>query len=99
MDIAHDLTLLYAGWPAQAVVWIPRSGQGCTGRAIFDAPGTTILGAEIVAADAMLHYPTASFPAVRRGDRFVIGSQDWVAREDAQPSQDSAESSVPLERA
>ena len=99
MNPSNDLAIVYAGWPAQDVRWLPRSGQGGTGRAIFNEPGTTILGPDVVALDASLQYPTATFPGVRRGDRFVIDGHTWIARENAQPTQDGLEASIPLERA
>jgi len=99
MNPSNDIAIMYAGWPAVGVVWIPRSGQGGTGRAIFNAPGSTILGPDVVALDATLQYPVGSFPGVRRGDRFVIDGATWVARETAEPLQDGLEATVALERA
>lgn len=99
MNLSNDIAILYAGWPAQSVVWIPRNGQGATGRAIFNEPGTTILGPDVVSIDATLQYPAGVFPNVRRGDRFVIDGHTWIAREPAQPAQDGLEATVSLERA
>lgn len=99
MDIANDLKLLYAGWPATSVLWLPKTGQGGSGRAIFDQPGTVILGGDILATDCALRYPASTFPNVRQGDAFIVDGITYIARENAQPSIDGLEHTVPLARA
>lgn len=99
MNLANDLTIIYSGWPATGVLWIPKSGQGKTGRAILDQPGTYISGGDIIATDFGLRYPADTFPGVRQGDRFIVEGITYTARENAQPTQDGLEHTVPLARA
>lgn len=99
MDSRNDLSLLYAGWPAETVLWLPRSGQGDTGRAILNQPGAVVFDGEAQMTDASLQYPTSSFPTVRQGDRFVINGVTWSASAAALASQDGEESVVAIVRA
>lgn len=99
MDTRNDLTLVYAGWPAQDVTWIPRNGTGATKRAIFNEPGAALFDDAVQLTDASLQYPTASFPNVRQGDRFVVDGHTWITRAGATRLQDGGESIVPIARA
>lgn len=98
MDLRNDLTLLYAAWPATSVMWLPKAGQGKNGRAIFDQPGSIILGGDILATDCGLRYPASTFPSVRQGDTFIVDGITYTARENAQPTLDGLEYTVPLAR-
>lgn len=99
MNPSNDIAIMYAGWPAQSVVWVPRSGQGGTGRAIFNAPGAELFDGEVRLTDASVQYPSSSFPGVRQGDRFIIDGQTWTVTAAALPSQDGSESVAPIARA
>lgn len=100
MNLAADLAMFYADFPAVDVTYTPTTGTGHAGRAIFDQPGMTIIGGEVLATDYSLRYPAATFPAVKRGDVFAIGGVSYTARENAQPaSVDGLEHIVPLAKA
>jgi len=99
MDTTNDLRIMYSGWPAQGVLWIPRTGQGGTNRAIFNEPGTVLFDGQAQFTDASLQYPTENFPDVRQGDRFVVDAHTWIARENASKLTDGSESIVMLGRA
>ena len=99
MDSSNDLTIVYASWPAQDVMWSPRSGAGDTQRAIFNEPGAALFDDAVQLTDASLQYPTASFPNVRQGDRFVVDGHTWIASAGATRLQDGRESIVPIAKA
>jgi len=99
MNPSNDIAILYAGWPAQSVVWIPRNGQGRTRRAIFNQPGADIFDGVVQLTDASLQYPSDSFPNVRQGDRFIVDGHTWIASAPALPSRDGSESVVPVAKA
>jgi len=99
MNPSNDIAILYAGWPAQSVVWIPRNGQGATGRAIFNEPGATAFDEALQFTDASLQYPTVTFPNVAQGDRFIIDGHTWIASASAMRQLDSAESLVTITKA
>lgn len=95
MDL-NDSALFYADF-AVPVTHQPLVGNWSTATALFDQPGTTIIGGEILATDYSLRFPVATFPAVKRGDKFLIGSTTYTARENAQPASiDGLELIVPL---
>jgi hypothetical protein len=97
MDLT-DLAPFYADF-AVTVTHTPLVGSPASGSALFDQPGTTIIGGEILATDYSLRYPTATFQAVTRGDSFSIGAATYTARESAQPATiDGLEQIVPLAR-
>ena len=99
MNTGNDLTLVYAGWPAQDVTWIPRTGMGGAQRAIFNEPGAALFDDAVQLTDASLQFPTASFPNVRQGDRFVVDGHTWIASAGATRLQDGGESIVPIAKA
>ena len=100
MDIHSDIAaLFYADFGVQAVHTPAGGGATTTALAILDQPGTEIVGGEILATDYTLRFPAASFPAVKRGDTFVIDGTTYSAREAAQPLLDGGEHIVPLARA
>lgn len=96
MDFTPDLPALYADFGVTAAHTPAGGGSTTTARAILDQPGTTVIGGEILATDCTLRYPTASFPAIKRGDSIVIGGTTYTARESAQPLLDGLEHIVPL---
>lgn len=98
MNLSNDLSILYAAWPAATVLWLPRNGQGDTGRAILNQPGALVFGGSVQITEASLQYPTSSFSSVRQGDQFVVGGVTWSASAPAIPSQDGDESVVPIVR-
>ena len=63
--------------------------------------GNVLLGATVAVqlTDASLQYPTASFPNVRQGDRFVVDGHTWIASAGATRLQDGGESIVPIAKA
>lgn len=97
MDLS-DLAPFYADF-AVTVTHTPLVGSPVTALAIFDQPGTTLIGGEILATDYSLRYPVTTFQAVKRGDAFSIGGATYSARESAQPASiDGLEHIVPLAR-
>lgn len=99
MNPAADLALFYVDFPAVDVSYTPLAGTASVGRAIFDQPGMTLIGGEVLATDYSLRYPATTFPNVKRGDAFGIGGVNYTARENAQPLIDGAEHTVPLAKA
>lgn len=99
MDFAADLKLFYDGFAIDATHTSAAGGASRTGKAIFDQPGTALIGGDVLATDYSLRYPAATFPAVKRGDTFRINGATYTARETAQPAVvDGLEHIVPLER-
>lgn len=97
MDL-NDVSLFYADLAAR-VIHQPLAGNPRQGDALFDQPGTTIIGGEILATDYSLRYPVVTFQPVKRGDLFLIGATLYTARENAQPASiDGLEHIVPLAR-
>jgi len=97
MDLS-DLAPFYADFTV-TVTHTPLVGSPASGSALFDQPGTTIIGGEILATDYSLRYPVVTFQPVKRGDQFVIGGATYTARESAQPASiDGLEHIVPLAR-
>lgn len=99
MDTSNDLALVYSGWPAQDVTWIPRVGVGGTKRGISNEPGAVLFDGAVQLDVPSLQYPTASFPGVRQGDRFIFDRHTWIASAGPTRSQDGGESVVPIARA
>lgn len=100
MNPADDLHLFYAGFPAVDASHTPKGGGTVTpGRVILDQPGMALFGEQVLATDYLLRFPAGAFPAVRRGDSFVVGGVTYTARETPQPGQDGLELTVPLEKA
>lgn len=99
MNPAADLALFYAAWPATDVMFTPAAGGASkAGRAIFDQPGITVLGGEVLATDFTLQYPLTAFPGVKKGDRFQVCGVTYTVREFPQPTQDGLEVTVPLSK-
>lgn len=97
MDFS-DLDPFYADF-AVDVTHTPVVGSPATGKVLFDRPGTTIIGGEILATDYTIRYPATTFQAVKRGDSFTIAGATYTARESAQPaSLQGDEMIVPLAR-
>lgn len=67
-------------------------------RAIFSAPGQSVLGGEAIVTDYTLRYPTAALPGVVRGDRFVRLGTTFEAREAPVSLNDGAEAIVALRK-
>ena len=96
MDFAADLNLFYADF-GKSVTWAPQVGSPVTALALHDLPGDTLISGQLLSTDHVLRYPLASFPAVKRGDSFVIAGVAYVARESAQLiGVDGLEAAVPL---
>jgi len=91
-----DIDLLYADFGV-AVTHTPAGGGPTTAKAMFDRPGTVLVGGEMLATDYSVRFPVASFQTVKRGDTFVIAGTTYLARENAQPADiDGLEAIVPL---
>lgn len=101
MDLAADIAIFYAGWPAVDVSYTPAAGGAAVpGRAMFDREGIVVINGEAQAVDYSLRYPTASFPAVKTGDLFAVtGEGNFKARTGGQQLLDGLESIVPLAKA
>lgn len=99
MDFAADLALFYDEFAVDATHTPNGGGAVTAGKVILDEPGQVVFGGEIVATEFSLRFPAATFPSVRRGDAFAIGSRNFTAREDAQPTLDGLERMVPLAKA
>lgn len=97
MDFASDLALMYDEFGVD-VLHTPATGAPVAGRAIFDQPGTALIGGEILATEFGLRFAASTFPAVRRGDRFAVAGANYTARENPQPTLDGLEFTVPLAR-
>ena len=98
MDLAADLRLLYAAWPATDVLWLPTAGQGKNGRAIHTRPGTSFQGGEVFMTGHTLRYPASAFPGARQGDRFVIDGETYAVTEPPLPTDDGQEVVAALAR-
>lgn len=98
MDFNADLDLFYADYGVDAI-HSPVAGGSGGGLVIFDQPGQTLIGGDVLATDYAIRYMAASFPVVRRGDTFTIGGLVMKAREAATPILDGVEYTVPLARA
>lgn len=99
MNFLDDVKLLYADFGVSAAHTPFGGGLTTTANALLDEPGQALVGGEILATEYGLRYPSASFPAVKRGDTFVIGARTFSAREAAQPEGlDGLEMVVPLQR-
>ena len=97
MDLSSDLSILYADFGVTVTHTPTGGGASAAGLAIFDQPGMTLIGGEVLATDYSLRYPAATFPSVKRGDTFLVGAITYTAREAAQPaSVDGLEYIVPL---
>ena len=96
MDFAGDIGMLYDDFGVLARHTPAGGGFVTYAEAILDQPGQTIIGGEILATDYSLRYPAASFPAVHRGDTFLVDGATYTAREAAQPLLDGLEHIVPL---
>jgi hypothetical protein len=95
MDLS-DLAPFYADF-AVTVTHTPLVGSVASGLALFDRPGTELIGGEILATDYSLRYPVTTFQAVKNGDAFSIAGVTYTARESAQPaSLEGLEHIVPL---
>lgn len=98
MDFSADLAALYADFSVIAAHTPAAGGITIYAEAILDQPGQTIIGGEILATDYSLRYAAITFPAVKRGDTFLVGGVTYTAREAAQPLLDGLEHIVPLSR-
>ena len=97
MDLSSDLSILYADFGITVTHTPTGGGASVIGTAIFDQPGMTLIGGEVLATDYSLRYPALTFPTVKRGDTFLIGAITYTAREASQPaSVDGLENIVPL---
>lgn len=99
MDGLYSLRMIYAAWPAKTVRHEPSVGAPREGRAIFDQPGATLLGGDVVTTAPALHWVRDAFQPVLRGDVFVVDGKRYRVSEPPQPSVDGDEFSAPLERA
>ncbi len=93
-----DIDLLYADFGVD-VTHTPAGGGPTTAKAMFDRPGSVLVGGEMLATDYSVRFPVTAFQTVRRGDAFVIGGATYTARESAQPASfQGDEMIVPLSR-
>lgn len=97
MDFSADISLFYADFGVP-VIHTPKGGVATAPKlALFNQPGTVMIGGDVLATDYSLRYPVATFPAVKKGDGFTIGGIAYTARESAQPAgDDGLEHIVPL---
>lgn len=98
MNFSADLAALYADFGVAATHTAAGGGATTTAMAILDQPGQAVIGGDLIATDYSLRFPTASFPAVKRGDTIVVAGIAYTAREDAQPMLDGLEMLCPLKR-
>jgi len=97
MNPSNDLAIMYAGWPAVGVLWIPLQGQGSAGRGILNYPGTVFFDDDIQASSYALQYPANTFPGAKEGDRFVIEGVAYTAIKNAREAgEDGLEALIPL---
>jgi hypothetical protein len=101
MDLAADIALFYAGFPAVDVTYTPAAGGASVSkRAIFEREGIVVINGDAQAVDYSLRYPTASFPSVKKDDFFAVtGEGNFKARTGGQQLLDGFESAVPLAKA
>lgn len=91
MDFAADIALFYAdfGTPARHT---PAGGIASgLELVLFSLPSAASLGGDLVMTAPTIQYPTATFPAVARGDTFTLGAQVWKVSEAPQPTDDGLE--------
>jgi hypothetical protein len=66
---------------------------------LFDAPGASVLGGEVLLTDYAVTLDATTLPQpVARGDTFTFGAATWRAREAAMPSLDGVLVAVPLQK-
>lgn len=99
MDFAADLPFFYAEFGVLARHTPKSGGASKDALVLFDQPGVNIVQGEILATDLGIRFRTASFPVVRKDDAFLIKGQSYLARENAQPTEDGDEQTVPLKKA
>jgi hypothetical protein len=97
MDFAADLSPLYADF-AVDVTLTPTVGSPSSGRAIHDHPGQAVIAGEAFTTEHALRYPVATFPAVKQGDTFAIGGQNYITTDAPLTTLDGLECTVPLAR-
>lgn len=98
MDFAADLSFFYADFGVTAAHTPKAGGAAVSGLVLFDQPGISLIAGEVLATDLGLRFAASTFPAVRKDDRFVIAGVTYIARENAQPTEDGLEMTVPLKR-
>lgn len=98
MSLADSLAPFYVDFGVPVTHTPAAGGASTTARAIHDLPGAVIYDGAVQTTEHSLRYPKASFPAVGKGDRFVIAGATFFAREPAQPILDGAECVVELGR-
>ena len=99
MDFTDDTLLLYADFGVSVTHTPAAGGASTTALAVHDLPGVVIYDGAVSASDHTLRYPTASFPAVARGDTFVVDTVTFRVRDAARALADGAESIVALVKA
>jgi hypothetical protein len=96
MDFTANLTTLYAIF-GEPVIYTPAGGAAQPAKkAIYNRPGSTLYGGDVLVTEHTLRYMTADFPAVARGDGFTIGGATFVVREAPQSILDGAEFAATL---
>lgn len=100
MSVFSDIIDPAYAMMGQTVTHTPAAtGVPVDGLALYNAPGTVLLGGDMLATDHSLRYPAATFPSVKRGDAFTVGGVAYLAREHAQPLLDGLEMHVFLAKA
>lgn len=94
---AEDLASLYADCADGNAVHTPAvGGASTTGSVTFHAPGSTVLGGQVMVTDYGITFAAGVFPAVKRGDVFVFAGTTYHAREAPESLYAGGELFVPL---
>lgn len=97
MDFSADIPLAYADFGDTVTHRSAASGMDTIGFAILDAPGTTLIGDDVLGTNYTLRYSLMLFPDVHRGDTFTIGETIYTVREGSTSANaDGSERMVPL---
>lgn len=99
MDFAADTPLMYSDFGVLVTLTPKGGGASTSALALHRRPGTTVIGGDLLVTEHTLRYPLASFPNVKRGDTFAIGSETFKVRENPQVTAAGLEALAPLESA
>lgn len=97
---AAERASLYADCADGAAVHTPAGGGSSTsGAVMFHAPGSSVLGGQVMVTDYAITYRKAVFPTMRRGDTVVFDGVTYQVREAEQSLFDGLELFVTLAKA
>lgn len=96
---ASERASLYADCADGNAVHTPAGGGAPTsGAVMFHAPGSAVLGSQVMVTDYAITYRKGAFPTMRRGDTVVFDGVTYQVREAEQSLFDGLEIFVTLVR-